>query len=89
MKVVDDHGNPIPEHQSKRILAGVLGIIIGELGIHKFVLGYTQEGLIQIGISIITCGIGGLIGKIEGIVYLTKSDGEFIREYQMNKKAWF
>ncbi|CAI8304866.1 MAG: Uncharacterised protein [Flavobacterium sp. SCGC AAA160-P02] len=75
--------------KSKRVVAGVLGILLGQIGVHKFVLGYTKEGLIQIGISIITCGIAGLIGFIEGIIYLTKSDQEFINEYQLNKKGWF
>ena len=28
-------------------------------------------------------------GKIEGIIYLTKSDEQFIREYQVDKKNWF
>lgn len=89
MQVVDDKGNAIPEQHSKRIVAGVLGIILGELGIHKFILGYITEGFIQIGITIITCGIAGLIGKIEGIIYLTKSDEEFIYNYQTNKRGWF
>ncbi|MFY0602404.1 MAG: TM2 domain-containing protein [Flavobacteriaceae bacterium] len=89
MDVVDEKGNKIPQQESKRIIAGVFGIILGELGIHKFILGYTKEGLLQIGVSIITCGIAGLIGKIEGIIYLTKSDDEFIQEYQTNKKPWF
>lgn len=89
MQVVDDNGNVVPEQNSKRIIAGILGILLGELGIHKFILGYVAEGFIQIGISIITCGIGGLVGKIEGIIYLTKSDEEFIYTYQTNKKGWF
>lgn len=73
--------------KSKRIVAGVLGLLLGQIGVHKFILGYTKEGLIQIGISIITCGIAGLIGFIEGIIYLTKSDQEFINEYQLGKKG--
>ncbi len=89
MRVVDDQGNPIPEQQSKRVLAGVLAIVFGELGIHKFVLGYTAEGLIQIGLTIVTCGIAGIIGIIEGIIYLTKTDEEFIYQYQTNKRSWF
>lgn len=89
MRVVDDQGNPIPEQQSKRVIAGVLAIIFGELGIHKFVLGYTTEGLIQIGLTIVTCGIAGIIGIIEGIIYLTKTDEEFIYQYQTNKRSWF
>src|SRR4030095_17040032 len=51
----------------KKILAGILGIVAGSLGVHKFILGYTTEGLIQIVITFITCGAGGVIGLIEGI----------------------
>jgi TM2 domain-containing membrane protein YozV len=70
-------------------MAGVLGIVAGGFGVHKFVLGYTTEGLIQIAITFITCGIGALIGTVEGIIYLTKSDEEFVRTYIQNKKGWF
>ncbi|MBK7876696.1 MAG: TM2 domain-containing protein [Planctomycetes bacterium] len=78
-----------PAEDSKRILCGVLGILLGSLAIHKFILGYTKEGIIQIIISVVTCGLGGLIGLIEGIIYLTKSDADFINTYQRNKKGWF
>lgn len=80
--------NQIPQ-ENKKVLAGVLGIVIGSLGVHKFVLGYTKEGLIQIGITIVTCGIGSVIGLIEGIIYLTKSDEEFYQTYQVGHKGWF
>jgi TM2 domain-containing membrane protein YozV len=73
----------------KKIVAGILGILVGSLGVHKFVLGYTTEGLIQIVITFITCGAGGIIGLIEGIIYLTKSDEDFVRTYIQNKKGWF
>ena len=73
----------------KKVLAGVLGILVGSLGVHKFVLGYTNEGIIQIVISVFTCGAGGIIGIIEGIIYLTKSDEEFVRTYIQSKKGWF
>lgn len=73
----------------KKVMAGVLGIVAGGFGVHKFILGYTTEGLIQLAITFITCGIGGLIGTVEGIIYLTKSDEEFVRTYIQNKKGWF
>lgn len=73
----------------KKILCGIFGILLGTLAIHKFILGYTKEGIIQIIISICTCGIGGLIGFIEGIIYLTKSDEDFVNTYITNKKGWF
>jgi TM2 domain-containing membrane protein YozV len=76
-----------PQAESKRILCGVLGIFLGSWGIHKFVLGYTAAGLIQLVLGF--CGVGGIIGLIEGIIYLTKSDAEFVQTYQAGKKEWF
>lgn len=73
----------------KKVIAGVLGILIGGFGVHKFVLGYTTEGIITIVITLVTCGVGHIIGLIEGIIYLTKSDEEFVRTYIQNKKGWF
>ncbi|KJD36413.1 hypothetical protein PW52_04400 [Tamlana sedimentorum] len=79
--------------ENKKVLAGVLAIIFGSLGVHKFILGYSKEGIIMLAITVITCGIGasiiGLIGLIEGIIYLTKSDEEFYATYQIGKKGWF
>ena len=75
--------------QSMRIAAGVCGIVIGGLGVHRFIIGDTTGGLICIGITVVTCGFGQIIGLIEGIIYLTKTDEQFIQEYQVGKKAWF
>lgn len=74
--------------ESKRILAGILGILIGGLGVHKFVLGYNKEGVIQI-VANFACGAGFVIGLVEGIIYLTKTDEEFVRTYQVGRKPWF
>jgi TM2 domain-containing membrane protein YozV len=77
-----------PVQENKKVIAGVMGILFGSLGIHKFILGYTNEGIIQIVLNVF-CGLGGLIGLIEGIIYLTKTDQEFYQTYQVGKKAWF
>ncbi len=74
--------------ENKKLIAGLLGIFIGYLGIHKFILGYTKEGIIQILLNLF-CGLGGLIGLIEGIIYLTKSDEEFYNTYQVGRRPWF
>lgn len=77
----------------KKLTAGLLAILLGSLGIHKFVLGYKTEGLIMLLGTLLTCGIAaavfGVIGLIEGILYLVKSDEEFVRTYIQNKKGWF
>ena len=78
-----------------RIVAGVLGILLGSLGAHKFYLGYTKQGLIMLLVSILTSWtwIGPFIiwtiGLIEGILYLLKSDEEFFATYVQGKKKWF
>jgi len=87
----------INDRASKKITAGVFGILIGALGIHKFILGYTGAGVIMLLVSIVggllTCGgstgVMAIIGLIEGIVYLTKSDEEFVRIYVDGRKEWF
>lgn len=77
----------------KKLAAGICGILLGTLGIHKFVLGYNTEGLIMLLVSLLTSGlvapVMGIIGLIEGIIYLTKSDEEFYRTYIASKKGWF
>ncbi len=77
----------------KKLPAGICGILIGGLGIHKFILGYKTEGLIMLLVSVLSCGtlavIPGIIGLIEGIIYLTKSDEDFVNTYITNKKGWF
>lgn len=81
--------NKVNTGDSNKVLIGVMGIIFGYLGIHKFMLGYTKEGLIQLGATIVTCGAAGIVGFIEGIIYLTKSDEDFHTTYVVNKKPWF
>ncbi|HYV25097.1 MAG TPA: TM2 domain-containing protein [Pyrinomonadaceae bacterium] len=77
----------------KKIVAGILGIVIGGLGIHKFILGYQKEGMTMLLVSVLSCGalspVMHVIGIIEGIMYLTKSDEEFVRTYIYGRRGWF
>jgi TM2 domain containing protein+B7201 len=82
--------NPSPIYQeNKKILAGVLAIMLGGFGVHKFILGYTKEGVLQILMSFFSCGLAGIIPFVEGIIYLTKSDEEFYQIYQVGRRPWF
>jgi TM2 domain-containing membrane protein YozV len=90
----DDHPDDyIRREASNKLAAGLCGILIGGLGIHKFILGMTTPGIIMLLVSLFTCGIGWMvmhvIGVIEGIIYLTKSDEEFVATYVEGKKEWF
>ncbi|WAC20265.1 TM2 domain-containing protein [Luteolibacter sp. SL250] len=77
---------PVPG-ADKKVVAGILAILLGGFGVHKFYLGYTKEGVIQLLLSLVC--IGGIIGIIEGIIYLTKSDSEFVATYITGRKGWF
>lgn len=78
-----------PDVNSTKILCGVLGILVGGLGVHRFILGDVTGGLLRILITVVTCGLGAIIGFIEGIIYLTKSDQEFYQVYMVGRRAWF
>lgn len=84
-----NNNTPKPTEENKKVLAGIMGILFGGFGVHKFILGYNQEGIIQLVVSVVTCGLFSLVGFVEGIIYLTKSDEEFYNTYQANKKGWF
>lgn len=74
--------------QKNKVIAGILGILLGGLGVHRFYLGDVTGGVIRILLNI-ACGAGALVGLIEGIIYLTKSDADFQRIYVVEKKGWF
>lgn len=82
-----------PAGAEKKIAAGICGILLGALGLHKFILGYTKQGVIMLLVTVLTLGIAGfiigIIGLIEGILYLTKSDEDFVATYITGKKGWF
>lgn len=73
----------------KKIVAGILGIVLGGFGVHRFYLGDTTGGILRIVITFLTCGVGGWLGIIEGIMYLIKSDEDFVKEYIEGDKKWF
>lgn len=87
------------EQTDKKIIAGILAILLGAFGIHKFYLGYQMEGIIMLAVSIggtvALCGLPlaafaiSVIGLIEGILYLTKTDDEFVSTYVVGRKTWF
>ena len=56
-----------------RVTAALLGIFLGGLGVHNFYLGFSGKAVIQIVVSLITCGLGSIWGLIEGIMILAGS----------------
>jgi len=88
---------------SNKVAAGICGILLGGLGVHKFILGYSNAGIIMLAatlggcvLTFISCGLTffaplaiSIIGLVEGIIYLTKTDEDFVRTYVNGRKEWF
>ena len=53
-----------------RCVAGILGVLLGSLGLHRFYLGYTRIGVLQICLTFCTMGYAGIWGFIEGVLIL-------------------
>ncbi len=83
--------------EKDHVIAGLLAIFLGCFGIHKFYLGYNNAGFIMLAVTVIgsllTLGLAGavmgVIGVIEGIVYLTKSQTSFDETYVFGRQEWF
>ena len=65
---------PAGYQPKSRVAAGVLGILLGGFGAHNFYLGYTNKAILQLVLTIFTCGLASLWGLVEGILILTKNE---------------
>lgn len=74
-KVAEEKANP---NAKSKMIAGILGILLGSLGIHNFYLGFTKRAVAQLLISVLSCGslsvVSAVWGLIEGIFYLTGNE---------------
>ena len=80
--------------EKSKIIACLLALFLGVIGVHKFYLGYNTQGIIML-----LCGTVGwilflpplvmaVIALIEAIMYISKSDEEFQEIYVDNEKPW-
>jgi len=65
----------------QKIVAGILGILLGGFGVHHFYLGSTMAGVVLLIATIVTCGLASILGLIEGILVLVMDDAEFDQRY--------
>ncbi|MDR2105134.1 MAG: NINE protein [Deferribacteraceae bacterium] len=74
-----------PANYKDKVAAGLLGILLGGIGVHKFYLGKAGLGIIYL----LFCwtAIPAIIGLIEGIIYLTQSQEDFDAKYNSNLKS--
>lgn len=78
VRVADPPSNPSGSEKN-RVTAALFAFFVGGLGAHKFYLGQTKMGIVYV----LFCWtlIPMILGLVEGIIYLTKSDAEFERKY--------
>jgi TM2 domain-containing membrane protein YozV len=78
---VDAYGRPLSD--KSKLVAGLLQLFLGGFGIGRFYLGYTNIGVIQIVVTILTCGIGSIWGLIDAILIISgnvpDADGRTLR----------
>jgi TM2 domain-containing membrane protein YozV len=93
-------GSAAASGSKNKVAAGLLAILLGAIGVHKFYLGFTGPGLVFLLVNTVGFLITwvmlfvpnmvlGVIALVEGIIYLTKSDEEFEQQYVVQKKQWF
>jgi TM2 domain-containing membrane protein YozV len=58
-----------------KVAAGILAILLGGIGVHKFYLGKVGMGILYF--CFCWTGIPAVLGLIEGIVYLCSNDENF------------
>lgn len=64
-----------PKSDKSKLAAGLLGLFLGGYGVHNFYLGNTKRAVIQLLLTIFTCGLAGIWGFVEGILILTGASG--------------
>jgi TM2 domain-containing membrane protein YozV len=65
---VDPMGRPYSE--KSKVVAGVLGIVLGFFGAGRFYTGHTGMAIAQLVVSVVTCGFGAIWGFVDGIMML-------------------
>ena len=87
---------------SKKIPAGVAGILLGAFGVHKFIMGFPRAGMTMLAATLIFRVLAWihvpfagtiawaiwLLGFIEGIIYLVKNDTDWYRDYVIKRQEW-
>ncbi len=69
----------IGKSNRSKLVAGILGLLLGAYGIHNFYIGKTKRAVIQLVVTLCTCGLGsvpmGIWGLVEGIFFLIGHEG--------------
>lgn len=80
--------------------ASLLAIFLGALGVHKFYLGHLAEGCVHITLTLASLAaafvvdswlplvVVMLFSAIEGVIYVSRSEEQFVRDYLEERRRW-
>jgi TM2 domain-containing membrane protein YozV len=78
-----DPATGLPWSDKSKIAAGLLQIFLGGFGVGRFYTGHTQTAVLQLVVTLFTCGLGSIWGLIDGILILvnggTDAQGRVLR----------
>lgn len=87
------YGRSGAKEPKNKLTAGLLAILLGGIGVHKFYMGSWGWGIVFIAIVLLTGGFGGIAtgtcALVEGIIYLTMSQDRFNEKYPPETEAPF
>ena len=69
-----------------KTLAGLLALILGSLGIHRFYLGQTKLGILYI--ILLFTGISAILGLIDAVLFLTMNQEDFDDKYNSKEASY-
>lgn len=94
-------GSSSEEHSlTCRQKASALAIFLGALGVHKFYLGHLAEGCVHITLTLTSLAAAFVLdtwlplvvvvifSAIEGVVYISRTEEQFARDYLQERRRW-
>lgn len=98
--VYQDPHTPPPVATKSRWVAGLLALLLGGFGVHKFYLGLNGPAIIMLMTNTVGLTVTAFLGFIpnyilllvaffEGLIYLTRSEADFEARYVRGRRAWF
>lgn len=77
----NQYGAPVSHEAKSNVVFGVLAILLGTLGIQYFYVNKATAGIITILLSLLTCGLWGIITLIQGIIVLMMQPAVFEQKF--------
>lgn len=79
---VDAYGRPLSD--KSKVVAGVLQLALGGFGAGRFYIGDNRTAVLQLVVTIFTCGVGHIWGIIDGVLLLVNggvdAQGRILRD---------